>query len=65
MKSVLTEAEEECVHAHSVNAEESMSDEIGAHQHRLMRERKHILKHLFIVYTYTDHENFSLCRLTR
>lgn len=32
---VLTEAEEERVHAHGVDAEEAVGDEVGAHHHRL------------------------------
>ncbi len=32
---VLTEAEEECVHTHGVNAEKPMGNEVGAHQHSL------------------------------
>lgn len=38
---VLTEAEEECVHAHGVDAEEAVGDEIGAHHHRLQGKTQH------------------------
>lgn len=32
---ILTEAEEEGVHTHAVDAEEAVGDEVGAHDHRL------------------------------
>lgn len=35
----LTEAEEEGVHAHAIDAEEAVGDEVGAHDHRLEEKR--------------------------
>lgn len=35
LRQPLTEAEEEGVHAHAVDAEEPVGDEVGAHDHRL------------------------------
>lgn len=32
---ILTEAKEEGVHAHAVDTEEPVGDEVGAHDHRL------------------------------
>lgn len=40
----LTEAEEEGVHAHAVDAEEAVGDQVGAHDHRL-QERHHCHRH--------------------
>lgn len=38
---VLTEAEEERVHAHGVDAEEAVGDEVGAHHHCLQGKTHH------------------------
>lgn len=38
--ALLTEAEEECVHTHSVHTEESMGNQVGSHHHRLGREKQ-------------------------
>lgn len=35
----LTEAQEQRVHAHAVDAEEAVGDEVGAHDHRLEGKR--------------------------
>lgn len=38
MGSILTEAEEECVHTHGVHAEEAVGDEVGPDDNRLERQ---------------------------
>lgn len=39
---LLTETEEQRVHTHGVNAEESMGDEVGANHHSLVRTKRTI-----------------------
>lgn len=36
---LLTEAEEQCVHAHGVHTEEAVGDEVGSHYHCLGKKR--------------------------
>lgn len=41
IEMILTETEEERVHAHGVDAEEAVGDEVGAHHHRLQGKTHH------------------------
>lgn len=53
MSFTLTETEEECVHTHSVNTEEAVSDQIGPKHHSLQTIGN-------IIITQSIHENLPL-----
>lgn len=44
MLEKLTEAEEERIHTHGVHAEESVSDEVGAHDQRLRKDPNQLIQ---------------------